>query len=364
MRGARSGLVLFGALGLGLALGGRLLACGDGAEPARAVEARTEEEKPAPPLSSPAWKDDLRLIDVRRLSGDVPHSAFTDLARFRGEWVCVFREGKGHVSPDGAIRILASKDGEHWASIARLTASDADLRDPKLYPGPGEKLFIVAAAALHDSTAVRHRTRVWSSKDGREWSAPRDVGDPNIWIWRVNPGPKDAMLAVGYSTVGPSFVRLYETRDGVEFRTVLEKLAVSGSPNESAIVFAPNGEATCLLRRDPENGVLGRSSPPYREWTWRELDRRIGGPELLRFDDGRLLAAVRLYDERTRTALGWIDAESGAFREALTLPSGGDTSYPGLVLHEGTIYVSYYSSHEGRTAVYLARVGLGEREKR
>jgi len=40
----------------------------------------------------------------------------------------------------------------------------------------------------------------------------------------------------------------------------------------------------------------------------------------------------------------------------ITLPSGGDTSYPGLVWHEGRLYISYYSSHEGRAAIYLAVV--------
>ena len=42
----------------------------------------------------------------------------------------------------------------------------------------------------------------------------------------------------------------------------------------------------------------------------------------------------------------------------LTLPSGGDTSYAGLVLHKGLLWVSYYSSHEGKTRIYLAKVRL------
>jgi hypothetical protein len=40
----------------------------------------------------------------------------------------------------------------------------------------------------------------------------------------------------------------------------------------------------------------------------------------------------------------------------LTLPSGGDTSYAGMVWHDGVLWVSYYASHEGKTAIYLARV--------
>ncbi|HLU47436.1 MAG TPA: exo-alpha-sialidase [Planctomycetota bacterium] len=302
---------------------------------------------------------ELRLLDVRRISGDAPHAAFTDLARFKSEWVAVFREGKGHVSPDGAIRVLVSRDGREFRSAARLTASDADLRDPKLFQ-IGDELFIIAAAALHDGGEVKHRTRVFRSRDARDWSAPKDVGDPNVWIWRVDRGPDGKALAIGYSTVEPRFVRLYETRDGVEFRTVVERLDVEGYPNESATVFEPDGDAIVLLRRDPEPGLLGRGEPPYERFRFRELSRRIGGPELLRLDDGRLLAAVRLYDGKVRTALCFIDEKTGKLEEELTLPSGGDTSYAGLVLHEGVLYMSYYSSHEGRTAVYLARVALGD----
>jgi hypothetical protein len=54
----------------------------------------------------------------------------------------------------------------------------------------------------------------------------------------------------------------------------------------------------------------------------------------------------------------WLDAAAGRLDEALKLPSGGDTSYPGLVMHEGRLWVSYYSSHEGKTSIYLAKVRL------
>jgi len=42
----------------------------------------------------------------------------------------------------------------------------------------------------------------------------------------------------------------------------------------------------------------------------------------------------------------------------LKLPSGGDTSYPGLVWYEDMLYASYYSSHEGKTSIYLAKVKI------
>ena len=46
----------------------------------------------------------------------------------------------------------------------------------------------------------------------------------------------------------------------------------------------------------------------------------------------------------------------GRYEPALTLPSGGDTSYAGMVWHDGLLWVSYYASHEGKSAIYLARV--------
>jgi hypothetical protein len=77
----------------------------------------------------------------------------------------------------------------------------------------------------------------------------------------------------------------------------------------------------------------------------------------LRLSDGRLVAAVRLYDGGARTSLCWVE-RAGKLTEFLKLPSGGDTSYAGLVARDGLLWVSYYSSHEGKTSIYLAKVRL------
>jgi hypothetical protein len=71
-----------------------------------------------------AWAADpsIELIEVRKIWDEAPHNAFTDLIRYRDEWFCAFREGRNHVSADGAIRILSSTDGVAWVSAARLTS--------------------------------------------------------------------------------------------------------------------------------------------------------------------------------------------------------------------------------------------------
>ena len=62
-----------------------------------------------------------------------------------------------------------------------------------------------------------------------------------------------------------------------------------------------------------------------------------------------------VYPGGAKTALTRMTADGG-YEPALTFPSGGDTSYPGLVWHEGLLWMSYYSSHEGKTSIYLAKI--------
>jgi hypothetical protein len=67
-------------------------------------------------LSPLAMADDslgLQLVESRRIWDKAPHNAFTDLIRFQDRWYCVFREGKGHVSPDGALRVITRRQDEY-----------------------------------------------------------------------------------------------------------------------------------------------------------------------------------------------------------------------------------------------------------
>jgi hypothetical protein len=318
---------------------------------------------PTAVASAPGSGTTPELVDCRKIWDAAPHNAFTDLTRFRREWFCVFREGEKHVSPDGTVRVLVSRDGSRWSTAARLRSSRGDLRDPKIIVTPQKGLMLIAAVALTEPASARHQTLAWFSRDGREWGQPVAIGEPDLWLWRGTWTGR-TFYGLGYSTTGEDYVRLYRSPDGRRFETLVPRLQDQQSPNESSLVFQPDGTALCLLRRDgkPGTGLLGLAKPPYRDWEWKDLGVKIGGPHLLRLDQGRYLAAVRLYDDRVRTALAWVDPKSGRLTEALTLPSGGDTSYAGLVWHQRMLWVSYYSSHEGKTAIYLARVRLSPRK--
>jgi hypothetical protein len=299
------------------------------------------------------------IVEVRKIWDQAPHNAFTSLVRFQSRWFCSFREGKAHVSPDGAIRVITSSNGRDWESAARLASATADLRDPKLSITPDKRLMLTAAGALHQPAEFKHQTFAWFSRDGRTWTEPQPIGEPNFWLWRVTWHGREA-YGVGYDTAGRNRARLYHSRDGARFTPLVDTFFNRGFPNEASIAFQKDGVALCLLRRDgdPATAQLGTARPPYREWAWQDIGVRVGGPNLICLPAGRMVAAVRLYDGKTRASLCWLDARSGQLTEFLTLPSGGDTSYAGLVWHDRLLWVSYYSSHEGKTSIYLAKVRL------
>ena len=299
------------------------------------------------------------IVSLDKVWDRAGHNAFTDLIRYRERWYMTFREATSHVSPDGAIRILSSSDGERWEPFARLTYPVADLRDPKLTVTPDNRLMLTTAGAMHQPSDYKFKSFVWFSRDGRNWSSAEFAGDADVWIWRVQ-WYQGKALAMGYDTDKEAFLRSYVSVNGKDFSVLNPTVLDKDYPNETSIVFLPGDTALCLVRRDggEKTALLGKSRPPYRGWTWQDLGVRIGGPHMIRLPDGRIVAAVRLYDGKTRTSLCWINAEEGALKEFLTLPSGGDTSYAGLVYYNDLLHVSYYSSHEGRTSIYLAKVKI------
>ncbi len=113
-------------------------------------------------------------------------------------------------------------------------------------------------------------------------------------------------------------------------------------------------------------GWVGSSKPPYKKWTYHKLKHRLGGPNFIRLPDGSLWATSRGYPRGTAVIGPWkgephtilARLSRNSFEPVLTLPSGGDSSYAGMVWHEGLLWVSYYSSHEGNTSIYLAKIQL------
>ena len=306
-----------------------------------------------------------KLVEVKRIWDKAPHNAFTDLIRFDNRWICVFREGRAHVSPDGALRVITSADGRDWKSTALVTSSKYDLRDAKITVTPMGELMLNGAGMIA-AAKVRYQSMNWFSNDGgHTWDKGRAIGDPGFWLWRVQ-WHEGAAYTMGYSTERERTtrkLRFYKSTTGRKFETLVPKLTAPAGCGEDKILFLADKTALCLLRHETGNKLaqLGQSKPPYTQWKWRNLNLRIGGPNMIQLPDGRILAVARLYRGGARTSLCWLDPKKDTLTETLKLPSGGDTSYPGLVWHKGLLWISYYSSHEGKTSIYLAKVEFPKR---
>jgi hypothetical protein len=331
------------------------------------------------PLNSTSVGPKLELAGpVVKIWDAGKHNAFTDLIRFGDRWYCTFREADAHVGGDGKLRVLSSADGTKWESVALLAETGIDLRDPKLSVAADGRLMIVAGGSVYEGKTLRGRQpRVAFSKDGRDWTPTKRVLAEGDWLWRVTwhdgkcygvsynaaeRQSKDAKDAATTGKVEPGpadwKLRLWASTDGEKYELVTH-LDVPGHPNETTLRFTPAGEMVALVRREggSQKGWVGTSRAPFKEWAWKELPARLGGPNFTFLPDGGpTVAATRLHDGKVRTALCLLDPAAGTLDEALALPSGGDTSYAGLVWHDGLLWVSYYSSHEGKSAIYLAKV--------
>ena len=328
-----------------------------------------------------AEAQEARLVEVKKIWDKGNHNAFTDLTRFQGKWFCVFREAEAHVSETGDIRVLVSKNGKDWESASVLEMKGHDLRDPKLSVSPdGKWLEILAGDVIREGKKAATSTRnfIARSKNGSNWEKVQYVGGDQEWLWRVTWFNKTAYgIAYDVSPAtrasGNFFTRLYKADDKLEFKLLADPLCKERGANEATIRFATNGTAYVLQRRDgPKNAnsaFVGKSEKPYTTWEWKDLGKFFGGPNFIQIPDGRWIAVGRIMktDDQGKTkpmtVVCELDYRLAELHELLVLPSGGDTSYAGLYWYDSMLWISYYSSHEEKTSIYLAKVKIPAKKR-
>lgn len=323
-------------------------------------------------FSATAQKKDTK-IKVRKIWDKAPHSAFTDLIRYKGNFYCTFREGVGHVSgPGGTARVLKSKNGKTWKSMKSFSMSGLDVRDPKISITPDNRLMVLMDVETYKDGKVETRKPFVSySNDGVNYTEPfASAVDPAIavksdWVWRVT-WNKGVGYAVDYQ---PGKAFLMKTLDGKAFQNI-SQIDIDGGPNESTIRFDKNDKIYIVIRRDQGDkmGVIATADAPYTNFKFSKMTERIGGPNFVFLDDNTLCIGSRLYVPNPpdaakeykdyRTAL-FITDLNGKIKETIIIPeSGGDTSYPGMLIYKHKLWMSYYSSHEGKGSIYLAKIAI------
>ena len=311
---------------------------------------------------------------VDKIWDEGTHAAFTSLVKFKGKYYCSFREGYSHIfdadgNAEGHTRILESRNGKTWKPVLDQGIEGIDCRDPKLSITPDGRLMVSFGGSLYrDRELVSQQCYVMFSDDGRHYTepekivlSPKPAGNQN-WLWRVTwNGDTGYGVSYGNGPEGRNLV-LYKTQDGINYEAV-KSLDPDGFGNETTLRFLPDGRMLMMVRRDAGDclGKWGVAEAPYTDWDIKSMPMRIGGQDFLVLDDGTILAGTRSYfiGKHCKTVIlrGNID---GDFEEVFTLPSDGDTSYPGLMVVGKELWVSYYSTTDkpGKAAIFLAKIPL------
>jgi hypothetical protein len=324
----------------------------------------------------------LHATHVRKVYDDGNHNAFTDLCRFQGRIYLTFRScPQGHMLfTSSQIKVLVSADeGQSWREVHAFSVPTRDVRDPHFLVFQN-RLFVYTGTWLVDERDA-HATDVTTmlgycavSSDGEIWEGPHALGNTfGYYIWRAATYNGKAYLCgrcLADGTVSGDRSEnqatmqswLLGSDDGLNFTRVGQFQTEYG--DETAFLFEPDGTVVALARGGMRrNAQICYSRPPYTTWTRRDLGRPMGGPLITKWGSHYLIGGRKTVDGAPTTTLYWLS--DNALHEAVTLPSGGDTSYPGFVASDDRHgLLSFYSSHEGSgtslapCAIYLADLRL------
>jgi hypothetical protein len=318
----------------------------------------------------------LELNEYNRVTNGDRHNAFTDLAYWNGHYYLCYREGATHSSMDGEIVVLRSSDFRNWSPCGRLKTLGDD-RDPHFALTPDALYVYFGVWDLQhgdgntptDRGAIRSHV-AWTG-DGTRWSKVHAIHTPRWWVWRVR-WHEDRFYGIAYTAFRPKpperEIRLLISEDGLDWREHAI-IATERGPSESDFWFNADGSLNVISRMTDESNEAFwyRSDPSLKEWTGTGVGAVIHSPAVARWED-RVFVAGRGKDGGVWVTRLW-ELKDGRADELLTLPSGGDTAYPGLIVAPDapTLLISWYSQHETRTtpdlrrdaaAVYTGRIGL------
>ena len=295
------------------------------------------------------------------------HNSNTDLIHWRGSFWLAHAAAPWHfASARTRIVLRRSQDARAWVEVASFSVPGEDVRDPKLAIW-GDRLLLYFLPNRHFPEPQPYTTLVTSSSDGLVWEKPEPV-EPRGWLlWRPKPLGDRLLVTAYWHEHGRA--ALLRSSDGRRFETVSEIVAgESGDETDFEILDDGRILATSRLEGDDHDAwfgdpggstLLSVASPPYTEWRGtHDTKARLDGPCLFRLG-GRVLGLGRFEPEptgvlfrmgsilsRKRTALYLV--EPTGLRVLGILPSAGDTSYVGVVLHGGSLYASYYTSRIDR----------------
>jgi hypothetical protein len=155
-------------------------------------------------------------------------------------------------------------------------------------------------------------------------------------------------------------VHFVKSKDGINWEKV-STIRAGNWESETTLHFEKDGTCYAFLRQkygSPQARIL-EAKTPYTEWKNRPTDVPHFSGHSVRTYEG-----VTYFFTRDRgpkaNEFGQViyTFSEGKLTPYCRLPAGGDCAYAEAVRDGDNMLVSYYSSHEGNTNIYLAVVPL------
>jgi len=308
------------------------------------------------PAQADAPKAPVQPREVRKVVGDGKHNAFTALAKFRGQFWLAFRAAKDHNSGDGDLVVLRSKDGRDWTEAFRLNAAPDD-RDPQFLVT--EKRLFLYDPAMNGAELT---TFAVYTDDGQTWSKPQPVYEPRFILWKpcIHEGKFYAAAHKKAESSGGKDreVHLIVSDDGLKWQKV-STVRAGKWESETTLQFVEKGRLLAWLRQkygSPQCQLLV-AEPPYTDWKPQPAGvEHLSGHSVTTIRGVTYLLSRTMDRAAKKNGTMIYTYADGKLQPYCELPAGGDCAYAEAVELGDDLLVSYYSTHEGATNIYVALV--------
>jgi hypothetical protein len=301
---------------------------------------------------------------------DGKHNAFTDLLFWHDAFWLIYVSSPSHfASKKSRLVLLRSNDALNWQKVKSFDGNGQDIRDPKLAVIQGN-LFLYALLNKRFDPEP-YKTIAAHSNDGTTW-APFEAAVPDGWLMGRPISWDESIWYAPAHHINHGSAVLYQSTDGLTWKihsTIFE--GGKERADETAIQFLKDGRIIAASRLEAGSSIFGSPQAgtlisvavaPFTAWdqVTRSRVTRLDGPTLFRIGDQ--VYAVGRRQPRAAGPFQWMGSAFSQKRTAVflvkenidglthltDLPSCGDTSYAGVAITGGKVFISYYTNDTGR----------------
>ncbi|WP_132022377.1 hypothetical protein [Flavobacterium sp. ov086] len=300
---------------------------------------------------------------------------FTDLVYFKKRWFLIFRESDSHAyGKDGIINLYTRLDNENWTLVKTFQVDGIDLRDPKFSVNGNQLMVYIHGSKYNNEELLSFSDYRSVYLDGTYFGELENVHLDNLkkitskvtgneaWPWRIT-WYKERAYSFGYTfTAGSSVFDMYESTDGLDFKGT--NLIENTFPfrGETTIRVDDKGQFYAIIRS--RDLILGKIVNEANKKSFQIINKipvlSLGGPNFIFYKNKMLITGRD--SEAMKVVLYSYDLDDNTYKKLFVYPSGGDCGYAGMVIKDGELWVSYYSSHDRYKAkhsdVYIQNIKL------